>query len=159
VQVDLDGEIADIQHVLANRVAKEDLADKGRETDPHITVRYGFPAEVTAANVKDAVAGIPWAYLQFRETRFFEGSPDYDVLYVAVASDELERMNEALAKLPHEDTHSTYTPHMTVAYLKKGMGAKYSGDRLAYGKATFADHLTFSDLRGNKTKIKLMSGY
>ena len=52
---------------------------------------------------------------------------DYDVLKIGIDAPRYHDVNADLVKnLNPTSTFSTYTPHMTVAYLKKGMGGIYS---------------------------------
>jgi 2'-5' RNA ligase len=48
----------------------------------------------------------------------FTSDPRFDVLYLSVESDDLMRLNAALAE---HSSHGEYKPHMTLAYLRKGL--------------------------------------
>jgi 2'-5' RNA ligase len=81
---------------------------------------------------------------------------DYDVLKIEVESDALNKLNQAISdNLDCTDTHPTYNPHVTVAYLKKGRGKKYT-DSKDFEDATFTfNELHFKDAKENKSKIDL----
>jgi hypothetical protein len=53
-------------------------------------------------------------------------------------------LNAALSVLPNEQTHPFYRPHLTIAYLRKGEGAKYAGDVRFSGMTLTFDSVTFS---------------
>jgi 2'-5' RNA ligase len=51
---------------------------------------------------------------------------DQDVLVFDVRKDRfLDESNRNLRILPYENEYPVYTPHITIAYLKKGTAAKY----------------------------------
>jgi len=110
-------------------IADEDLAADGRCTDPHVTVRYGFHADVTEDDVRAAVAGFGPAELRLGAVSVFE-NVDADVVKFTVESADLRRLRGLTAKLPHTDTHPEYKPHATIAYVKPGLGRVYA-ERLA----------------------------
>jgi hypothetical protein len=73
-----------------------------------------------------------------------------------VDSPDLNVLNEKLGELPHTDTHPVYQPHITLCYLKRGMGEKYrnlvtglEGTNLSFTK------VVFSPTKGNKVSIDL----
>lgn len=130
----------------------------GRELEPHVTALFGLvgegdSAEAVAKAVKtfegDAVS------LTLGNLSLFTTNPDYDVLKVDVKSPHLHALNEAISKLPNENDHPDYHPHLTIAYLKKGMGEKYDGDDRFSGKKISISELTHSDADRNQTVIPL----
>lgn len=97
----------------------------GLETNPHVTVLYGFHDEVhedlvcrMCQSVADPIE------VEIEGISMFENE-DYDVLKFDVESKRLRNLNKAFRGLPHTNKHGEYSPHMTVAYLKKGHGDKY----------------------------------
>ena len=83
------------------------------------------------------------------------GSP-FDVLKVDVESPKLHRLNRSLRDgLEHQNDYPDYHPHLTVAYLKKGAGAKYAGDTRFAGKILRLDELTHSSAGRQKTRLRL----
>jgi hypothetical protein len=53
------------------------------------------------------------------------------------------------------DTFPEYKPHATIAYVKKGRGAKYAGDDFLQGKTITLDSVTFSGRDGERVEIPL----
>jgi hypothetical protein len=47
------------------------------------------------------------------------------VLKLDVDCDVLHKVNKELSKLPHTTEYPNYKPHVTIAYLKPGLGKKY----------------------------------
>lgn len=147
---------------VGNELIKDaDLADSidwnPREENPHITVKYGLHTN-QADEVRKILADVPPFEVTLGKTSIFpakEGA-DYDVVKVDVDSPELHRINKLIAdNTDVTDTHPTYNPHVTLAYVKKGEGKKYVGnDAFAGQKLTF-NEIQFSDKNGNQIPIKL----
>jgi len=77
----------------------------------------------------------------------------YDVLKVDVTGESLHDLNGKLSELPNEQTFPEYKPHLTIAYLKKGEGAKYAGDPRFEGQKLSFDTLTFSPPKELRAEI------
>lgn len=155
-QMNLPAEHADAVREFAKTIPDSELAEKGRETEPHVTVKYGLHSpEHTGAS--EALAGEKPATVHFGNLSVFH-TPDADVLKVGVSSPDLHRMNAKVAEgNAHTDTHPQYSPHVTVAYLKPGEGAKYDGKPLpgVTGKSVTMSSVTFSPHEGERTEIPL----
>jgi 2'-5' RNA ligase len=146
-QLDLPEETASAIKQLGESIPDEHLADDGREDKPHVTVKYGLHGDDPEA-VRALLADEPPITVKLGKTSFFpNGESDAgDVVKVDVESPALRRLNKKIADaLPHTDTHPTYKPHATVAYLKPGLGKKYSGNESLVGHTVTLDRITFSD--------------
>jgi 2'-5' RNA ligase len=133
---------------LSSSIAVEDLADDGCEENPHLTVQYGLPALSSAqsSTLAHTMAGISPVEIHLGKTSLFE-TPNYDVVILPVTgSGPLQVRNAIRARVPGiTDTHPTYHPHITLAYVKAGMGKKYAGNAELAGQTVRLDHLTLSD--------------
>lgn len=130
------------------------LAEGGRENDAHVTVKYGLHTD-DFRDVAAVVKGRGAVTFTFGKTNFFS-TTNYDVLYVDVKSEALVRLNNLIAtNLEVTDTHPTYQPHATIAYLKPGRGEMYKGLGLLDGVVAYADILVFSNTQDVKTEISL----
>lgn len=111
------------------QIAEEDLYTEeedrsyGLEDESHCTLLYGLHGEVTPEEIKEIVSKFKFENCKATNLSLFEN--DYDVLKFDIVGDNLHECNEELAKLPHTNKFPDYNPHMTIAYLKKGKGAKY----------------------------------
>ena len=151
--VTLTGAAARKLRALAAKVADADLGDDGREADPHVTARYGLHVD-SPAPVVEVVRGFGPVAVRLGRLNAFRGA-EYDVIYAEVDSPDLHRLNAALGELPHTDTHSVYTPHATVAYVKAGLADKYLATLGAVDEAVTVDSLTFSTAKRARVDVPL----
>lgn len=100
-------------------LADEVLIDGGRETSPHITVKYGLLVKTS-----DAVAALLRYQNPFQVVLggvdIFTSSPDYNVVVVKVHSIGIINLNRLVRHgLPHINTFPRYLPHLTLGYVRK----------------------------------------
>lgn len=160
-QVNLPKESAKIIKDFSRKIPDEEIYTEkdddsyGREDEPHIAVRYGLET----SNIKDiepAFKDIAPIKVKFGKVSVFE-SDDYDVVKVDVESSDLREANKMVGKtvkLPGE-THKEYIPHATIAYVKKGEGKKYVGDKSLEGQETVIDSIFLAAKDGKMHEIKL----
>jgi len=126
----------------------------GREEEPHITVKYGLDT-VDPKEVEPLLSGQGPITAKMGKVSIFE-SDAYDVVKVDIESSELHALNKKIAdNLKVTDTYPDYKPHATIAYVKKGEGKKYIGDKSFEGKEVVFKSLTFSGKDGKLTEIPL----
>ena len=151
----------------ANTIPDEDLyngeedspSEKyGRETEPHVTAYYGIKGN-EAAPLELSLQGSGPVKVKLGEiTAFVNENKPYDVLKVDVESDDLCRLHALIGEsCDCEDQWPVYHPHLTVAYLKKGLSAKYIGDKRFAGKEYTFNSLTWSPAEGARSEIQLVS--
>lgn len=143
---------------IGSLIPDSDLAKNGRESIPHITVKYGIHAQKPE----------PIAEIVKRNTGVIEaniGSTDYfscdgyDVVILKVYSDGLKALNKAISDGAEcTDTHHEYKPHITIAYVKSGLGPKYSGLNVFSGHRIYLSRLIFSDTTRRRHVIDLKDG-
>lgn len=98
----------------------------GLQQTPHITVMYGFHENVRPGEVMSATEINP-EDIEFNliELNRFE-SDLYDVLKFQVSVPELTELNTKMSStFDNTQTHEGYNAHVTLAYIKKGLGEKY----------------------------------
>lgn len=146
----LRNRMSDIQALLD----PEDVIEL--ETDPHVTVRYGL-RDLTFQQVRTLLRNYPQVWLKLGRLSLFQNA-DADVLKLEVHSEELHKINRRLRNLDEGDqTHKTYSPHITVAFLKPGTGYKYihSLSNPFYGVDVLFKTLTYSSSGKEVTEVLL----
>lgn len=126
----------------------------GLETEPHCTLLYGLHNEVSDEMVENIMKNYAFGNCTIKNASLFENEK-FDVLKFDVEGDNLHDCNKELCKLPHTTDFPNYHPHMTVAYLKPGMGKEYADmfkDRIHELKPK---HVVYSKPNGSKTIIEL----
>lgn len=115
---------------IHDKIAEDDLYTEegdrtfGIEDEPHCTLLYGLHKEVTPGMIKEIVKNFKFEACKAHNASLFEN--EYDVLKFDIEGVNLHECNEALAELPHTNSFPDYHPHMTIAYIKKGLGEKYT---------------------------------
>lgn len=139
---------------LRYRISSEHLHEKGREDKPHITVRYGLHSKDTE-DVRPIIERFSPIEITLGKTSHFEAE-EFDVVKVDVESPALRALHKALGVVPHTDTHATYNPHLTLAYVQKGYGKLYDGWTALEGLKYTFHAVTFSTKDRDKVYIALL---
>ena len=108
---------------LGKSIPAEDLAEKGIETDCHITAYYGLETSDHTA-IENHIRGTKPFRIKISGLSYFS-SPDCDVLYAKILSPGLRALHKKIDKMPNQKTHKLYQPHATIAYLKPGKAVHY----------------------------------
>lgn len=124
----------------------------GREKDPHITIKYGLTKSYTEEQIKKFLDGVSPFDIQIKGIGIFENDK-FDVIKFNVESSTLRKLNKIFSDLPNHDEYPTYNPHMTLAYVKKGMGKKFSKSSDKIAKIPIQS-VVYSD-KGKKSYIDL----
>jgi len=136
-------------------LAHEDLHSKGFETEYHITVCYGIHGD-DSDQVEHVLREQGPVAASLARLEVFS-TPEFDVLHVAVESASFADMHTRLIEsIPNTQSHGEYNPHVTLAYLKPGLGAKYlkaMGD--FHYKSVAFDTLEFSSRNGDRVHMLL----
>jgi hypothetical protein len=128
----------------------------GREENPHVTVKYGLHT-ANSKSVADVTSKAKPLTATLGPISIFEAD-DYDVVKIDVTGEDLAKLNKELSdRLVHTDTHKGYKPHITIAYVKKGEGGKYVGDKTFEGKTIAFDEVMFSGKDGEEAFLPLQS--
>lgn len=127
----------------------------GREDEIHVTVLYGIHSE-SPFEIKNLLARQKPFQIELGKIGIFTNDI-FDVVKINVKSPELNTLNKKLTNsIEYTSKFKEYQPHITVAYLKKGKGWKYEGNKSFDGKLFTADHIYFSSRNGKKTKIDIV---
>jgi hypothetical protein len=153
-QVDLPKDIADQVVAFGKKIPDSALTGDGREKRPHVTILYGLHG-FDPKFVQAALEGERPVKVTFGKVSLFEND-ERDVVKVDVTSPDLHRLYaKVLKSQPNTQTFPEYKPHATIAYVRKGQGAKYVGDNFLEGKSITLDKVVFSGRDGEETEIQL----
>ena len=135
----------------------------GRETEPHVTVKWGLHDSEPTGELLRIIEETQPFEIQIMGCSMFESSDKYDVLKFDVESEALRALNARVNELPHTDTHSEYRPHLTVAYIQKGCCRELIGkpllDSSSPGAMRFlVKAVLFSGKGDNARKTRLFLG-
>jgi hypothetical protein len=119
----------DILDGIGDLIGPEDLYTEeegfGLETEPHCTLLYGLhDDEVSLEDITKVLDKYTYTTCKGHNVSCFN-NPKYDVLKYDIMGDNLIDTNEELKQFPFTSNYPDYHPHMTIAYLKPGMGDKY----------------------------------
>jgi 2'-5' RNA ligase len=157
-QLNLPAGMAEKVREMGRKIPAEDLYGDGRETDPHVTLKYGLHDQ-DPEPVRSLLAGQGPITITLGKTSVFPDSGDGDVVKIDVESPQLHKLNKQVAdNVPNTETHAEYSPHVTVAFVAPGKGEQYAGDATLAGQKVTLDHVEFSSADGQKTVIPLEGG-
>lgn len=128
----------------ADKIPTSELVEDGIETQPHVTVLYGFDPRFAADKIQALLTVRPELTLG-KVSRFKQ--PTYDVLKVDVTAPELERLHGELAEEFHSEitpSEHEYHPHLTIAYVKNGACPQLDGATDFEGRKPHVSQFVYS---------------
>ena len=128
--------------------------DYGLEKEPNVTLLYGLHDNVTVKDVESILDNYTFSTCKAHNPSLFSND-EYDVLKFDIVGDNLSEINKELTKFPHTTDYPDYHPHMTIAYLKPGLGKKYV--KKLKGKKYWLPpkYAVYSTTDGKKHKISI----
>lgn len=126
-QIEAGDDIAAHVQDIRDALDPEDVLQDGGK--PHVTIRYGISPNDKVEKVNNAVSKFGVVPVKYGGFDIFE-NPEADVLHVKVDSSALGILRKQIERsiACKIDDHASYTPHLTIAYLKPGTGKKYLDD-------------------------------
>lgn len=130
----------------------------GIEDNVHITVKYGFDFNDPQPAI-NVLIGENGGNVEISTVEIFK-QDNYEVLVVRVKSKVLNNLHDKLTKaLNIYDSYPEYSPHITIAYFKRGRAYRYMDiSRKAFVNCDLDfcfDELIFEDTKNHQTKISL----
>lgn len=119
--------IKDLQKKIPSRelYTEEDNEDYGLEKQSHVTLVPCLDNDIDIDKLKSYLKPINEYDIVLTDISKFE-CEEFDVLKCAVKSKALKDTNkEIVDKFETHSEYKDYNPHMTIAYMKKGMADKY----------------------------------
>ena len=138
--------------VKDSQLYTEPNEDYGRETEPHVTIKYGFLPDLTADEVKKILTGVKKFSVTASGISTF--SPEkFDVVkFDIVPNGQLLALRKLADAFPNKDEHPQFHPHLTIAYVKKGsFPNKVTGKNIIFT----IDRMVYSTSQSVKTEYKL----
>lgn len=142
-----------VSYIDPDDIYKADEKRFGIQNNPHITLLFGLHKDVTPEMVKDAIKGLNTNLnITIKGIGIFQNE-EFDVVkFNIILTDELKNINEALCQLPHTNDYDEYSPHVTIAYVKKGTGKKYIKKDYTYTVKN-VDKIIYSTASGEKIDL------
>lgn len=134
-------------------IKEKDLADHGREDEPHVTILYGLHTN-DVKEVQKVLKNTKGGSFKLGKVTKFD-NPEYDVIKLSVTGSALHKLNSLCKKLEHTSSYPNYTPHCTIAYVKKGTCDHLLGKEIFADEKCELDEIQFSSASGVKTFFKL----
>lgn len=146
--------IKDLQKKIPSRelYTEEDNEDYGLEKQSHVTLVPCLDNNIDIDKLKSYLKPINEYDIVLTDISKFE-CEKFDVLKCAVKSKTLKDTNkEIVDKFETHSEYKDYNPHMTIAYMKKGMADKYLKKILDKLILLKAKNFNFSYFDGDKDK-------
>jgi 2'-5' RNA ligase len=164
----LDTNISDWKKNHLSLVDEKDLYfaeddEYGYNMEPHITVLYGIHLnETNPEDIVEKMKEMKTVKTVIYEISIFESKDKkYDVVkYDVPVTKQLQEYRKMFEKeFPNTQSFSDYHPHITLAYVKKGLGKKYVQNLekpfdLVFDKAIYS-YFDYSEDKDKKETIKL----
>jgi 2'-5' RNA ligase len=128
--------------------------DYGRDKEPHVTILYGFVPDLNESQIKEILKGTKNFSVTITGLGVFENA-EYDVIKLNVDSSELRRLNSICKKYPHQSDYPNYSPHLTLAYVKKGYGKKFKNIKSTIPTTIIMNTIVYSGIKHQKIRFKL----
>lgn len=140
---------------LADVIPRKDLDAKGTEDCFHITCKYGI-LQYKPQYLREAVRGFGPCRVTLGRTALFE-QPEKgrEVLVIEVLGQPVHDLHSLICRLPHIDNFDIFRPHITVAYMRPGIGAKYAGQPIFEGTELILSDLIYISPAGRRSKLDL----
>jgi len=127
----------------------------GIQDNPHLTLLYGLKSNITKEQVEQvlqkAIDGDK-IIIEIENIGLFEND-NFDVVKFNIKkTEQLQKLFDSLSELPNENTFPDYNPHMTIAYVKKGLGKKYTK---TYSHKVSSNDICYSMANGEKIYFEI----
>jgi len=161
----IDATMKDWMAKIKSIVKKDDLyidpSDNsyGYNKNPHITILYGIHEDETDKDkiIEDIKTTLEPIETKIKEISIFEND-EYDVVKFDIpVTKQLKKYRKHFLKYPNTQTFPDFHPHMTIAYVKKGLGKQYIDKleipfEITFDKGVYSYH-PYSDKTKYKRKI------
>ena len=151
-QFDMPDSVIRMLKQLQGRIDPNDLTEDGIEANPHVTIKDGLTYDDAEPIAMLAQYFQPF-HIDLGGVSLFEREK-FDVIKIDIEDDTLRQLNKVISKTGSVGTHPGYSPHLTIACVKPGMGRKYL-DLPVLPQSVLVSVISHSDSEGYITKIPL----
>ncbi len=138
-------------------ISNEDLYDNdnlhGREDEIHVTLLYGIHSP-SCSSFKDIINDYPPFITELGKLSIFTTNDNFDVVKIEASGPSLFYLNSFLKNKIANTQNYEYSPHVTIAYVKKNKVKINDVNKFNSWKWT-ASTVMFSSKNGGKVPIKL----
>lgn len=146
------------QHIPQDMVHDDGDNTSGYEDDIHVTLLYGLKDD-GPEKVRAVLEDVDPFDVRLGLVTAFRDKDEYDVIKIDVESPMMHKLHYKMEKLLENDnSYATYQPHVTVAYVKKGIADDLIGDDTFKGYTFMADKVCFSGAGDSKDRIYIPLG-
>lgn len=133
----------------------EDTGHDGYEDTYHVTLKYGIHDE-SPEKLKNLVNGFGPIPLNFGIIEKFD-APNFDVIHIKINDNNiLEDVNKLITEnIDNTETHSSYRPHVTLAFVKKGSCDNLIDNSFFDSLSDEVDEIYFNSKNGEESFISL----
>jgi len=149
----MDSKIDDWQETHLDGIEEDDIYhgpdgnSYGLESDPHVTILYGIHEdEISSEVIGDVMKeNMKPLTVLVDEVDIFENE-EFDVVkYKLPVTEEMQEYRDLFLKFPNTQTFPDFHPHMTLSYVKPGLGKKYKRKleepfEVTFTKAVYSYH-------------------
>ena len=145
---------------ITSIINKDDLYEVegenyGIQDNPHLTLLYGLKSNITKEQVEQVLEKAiddDKIIIEIENIGLFEND-NFDVVKFNIKkTEQLQKLFDSLSELPNENTFPDYNPHMTIAYVKKGLGKKYTK---TYSHKVSSNDICYSMANGEKIYFEI----
>lgn len=163
INIDKGSELGKKHAAAVAAIPDEHLGVEGRESTPHVTIRYGLKDDSpkAVARIREAVKAVPSFEAPIGKTDIFppgeHSKGDNPVIAKVEPTSELRELRKAVQGAGEfkEDTFGEYKPHVTLGYVKTKFGEGYKGGSHLEGANVKVDHVVISKRDGSQEIIPL----
>ena len=127
----------------------------GISENPHLTLLYGLKPNITKEQIEEVLKRVidgDKIIIEIENIDTFDNDSFDVVKFNIKKTEQLQRIFDALSELPNENTFPDYKPHMTIGYVKKGLGEKY---KKPYRHKVSSNEICYSLANGEKIYFEI----
>lgn len=145
---------------IISTINKDDLYEVegenyGISKNPHLTLLYGLKPNITKEQIEEVLTKTidnDKIIIEIENIDTFENDSFDVVKFNIKKTEQLQKLFDSLSELPNENTFPDYKPHMTIAYVKKGLGEKY---KKTYSHKVSSNEICYSMANGEKIYFEI----